>query len=504
MNEKYLILIRHGESIGNIKGKKLGIHLSLSDNSPLTTNGLSQIKTLADRIKPKIKNINQVIIYSSPLLRTQQTAKILAQKLGIEKLHLDNNLLDVNYGKLEGKKWQKLIFQYPDWWLKFQKDRLNTPFPGGESYQNVKSRLLNFFHQQILKNNKKINFVITHEGIIRTFLSFLDDRFFNRSVYQFENAKISVLFYPNNFFIPYLINGNDLFFLKNNKRLLDLCRWYLNKKRMFFCLKPKRNFSDNQVLEIKEKGKTVLAKFIPKKFESDYQKEKIIFEKVYLKLPIPQIIEEEKTNKGIFLIRNYLPGEIGKNFFKNKIFKTQLFQTWITTLKKIHQLNPHLLEKQNWKKFINQWLENDLYILKIINYQHLDKIVFFYNENKKSASTNNLSFIHNDLSFYNFSLIKDGNNLKLSGVWDFERAMIGDKYWDLAVIFKICFYPKYIKDFYQLLKYYINRPTNKIFRKIHLYLLMNITGAITYRYQRKKTIKRELKNLDFFVKKFLL
>ncbi len=504
MNEKYLILIRHGESMGNIKGKKLGIQLSRSDNSPLTTNGLSQVKTLADRIKPKIKNKNQVIIYSSPLLRAQQTAKILAQKLEIEKLHLDNNLLDVNYGKLEEKNWQELISQYPDWWIKFQKDRLNTPFPGGESYHNVKKRLLNFFHQQILKNNKKINFVITHEGIIRTFLSLLDDRFFNRSVYQFENAKISVVFYTNNFFIPYLINTNDLFFLKNNKRLLDLCRWYLSKKRMFFYLRPKRNFSDNQVLEIKENNKTILAKFIPKKFESDYQKEKIIFEKVYLKLPIPQIIEEEKTNKGMFLIRNYLPGEIGKKFFKNKIFKTQLFQVWMITLKKIQELNPHLLKKQNWKKFINQWLKNDLNILKKINYPYLEKITSFYNENKKIMLTKKLSFVHNDLSFYNFSLMKEGNNLKLSGVWDFERAIIGDKYWDLAVIFKICFYPKYISDFYQLLKYYISKPTNKIVKKIHLYLLMNITGAITYRYQRKKSIKKELKNLDFFVKKFLI
>ncbi len=504
MSEKYLILIRHGEYYGNIRGKKLGIHLSRSDNSPLTKNGIFQMINIAEKIKQKLKNKKQVAIYSSPLLRTKQSAKILAKTLGLEKIDYDDCLLDINYGKLEGKKWEEFIYLYQDWWIKFQKDRLKTPFPDGESYQNVKKRLLNFFQQKILNNNKKFNFIITHEGIVRTFLSFFDDRFFNRSIYQFDNGKISIICFTNNLFIPYLINSNELFFLKKNKKFFNLCLWYLNKKRNFFYLKPKKNFSENQVIEIKEVDKKTLAKFIPKKFKSDYQKEKIIFEKINLNLPIPKIIEEEENNEGIYLIRNYLPGKIGQFYFKNKKFKNQLFHVWTSTLKKIHRFKTRSLEKQNWEKFINQWLENDLNILKTINYQHLNKIISFYNENKENAHTNKLSFIHNDLSFYNFSLIKEGNNLKLSGVWDFERAMIGDRYWDLAVIFKICFYPKYIKDFYQLLKYYINKPTNKIFKKIHFYLLMNITGAITYRYQRKKSIKKELKNLDFFVKKFLL
>lgn len=504
MSEKYLILIRHGESLGNIRGKKSGIHLSRSDNSPLTKNGVSQIKNIAQKIRQKIKNKNQAIIYSSPLLRTKQTAKILGQILGIKKINFENSLLDVNYGKLEGKKWQEMISLYQDWWVEFQKDRLKTPFPGGESYQDVKNRLFNFFQQKILNNNKKFNLIITHEGIIRTFLSFLDNRFFNRFIYQFDNGKISIICFKNNLFVPYLINSDELFFLKNNKKFFNLCLWYLNKKRNFFYLKPKKNFSEAQVVEIKENDKTILVKFIPKKFEADYQKENIIFAKNNLNLPTPKIIEEEKTSQGIYLIRNYLPEKIGKFYFKNKKFKRQLFQIWVDILKKIHQFKTDLLEKQNWERFINQWLKNDINILKKINYQHLDKIVSFYKENKKNALTKKLYFVHNDLSFYNFSLIKENNRLRLSGVWDFERAILGDNYWDLAVIFKICFYPKYIKDFYLLLKYYTNKPTNQILQKIHLYLLMNITGAITYRYQRKKSIKKEVKNLDFFVKKFLL
>lgn len=504
MNEKYLILIRHGESLGNIKGKRLGIHLSRSNNSPLTKTGMLQIKNIADKIKQKLKNKNEIIIYSSPLLRTKQTAKILGQILGIKKINLDSRLLDVNYGKLERKKWEEIINRYQDWWVKFQQDRLKTPFPEGESYQDVKNRLLNFFQEKISNNKKKFNLIITHEGIIRSFLSFFDDRFFNRSIYQFDNGKTSVVYITKNVFLPYIINNNQLFWLNNNKNLLNLCLWYLNKKRFFFYIKPKKNFSENQVIEIEEDKKKILAKFIPKKFESDYRKEKIIFEKINLNLPMPKIIEEEKTNKGIFLIRNYLPGEIGKVYFKNKKLKTQLFKIWMNTLKKIHQSKTDFLEKQDWEKFINQWLKNDIHILKKINYRHLNKIVSFYKENKKYLITKKLSFVHNDLSFYNFSLIKEEDNLKLSGVWDFERAMIGDKYWDLAVIFKICFYPKHIKDFYQLLKYYINKPTNITLQRIHFYLLMNITGAITYRYKRKKSFKKELKNLDFFVQKFML
>lgn len=68
------IFVRHGESEGNI-GKFFA-----KPETPLTNNGQEQAKKLIE----ELKNEKIDVIISSPFLRTLETAKPIAKKLGIE------------------------------------------------------------------------------------------------------------------------------------------------------------------------------------------------------------------------------------------------------------------------------------------------------------------------------------------------------------------------------------------------------------------------------------
>ncbi|MGC8609354.1 MAG: 2,3-diphosphoglycerate-dependent phosphoglycerate mutase [Thermoplasmata archaeon] len=89
------LLVRHGESDINVKG-------TLSDeidNNKLTEKGKKQVEHTAR----EISGIKFDRIVSSPIGRTRETAKILADYLGIEVL-IDDRLREIGLGKANGRK----------------------------------------------------------------------------------------------------------------------------------------------------------------------------------------------------------------------------------------------------------------------------------------------------------------------------------------------------------------------------------------------------------------
>lgn len=501
---KYLFFIRHGQSEGNIRGLKERIILGRGDDSSLNFIGKKQIERLGKKIALKINSRNQIEIFSSPLKRTKESAKIINQYLKLKNINYDQRLLDINFGDLEGKRWEEISKKYHHWYQQFKKNRFKTPFPGGESLSQVRQRLLEFYQVKILPIKKRYIFIITHEGVIRIFLSLFDKRFLDHQFYSIANASLNSVYLTDRLTFVYQINSDELFFLKDQKSFLNLCNWYLKKEKNYFYFKPKKSFSDNQVIEVKEKDKKFIIKYIPLNFIEDYKKERDIFKKIDKVLPIPRIVQEEEIKDGMFLIREFIEGKIGRQYFQNKKHRKMLIIIWVDLLKKIHQLKLDFLKKENWDKFIDSWVHEDLSVLKKIKNSYYEKAKKFFETNKKIVQTRKLVFLHNDLSFDNFSVVDQKKNLKINGVWDFERSFYGDEYWDLAVILKICFYPRYIKDFLLFFNLYNDKNKKTIFLKnVNFYLLMNIIGAIRYRFFLKRSITKELKNLDYFFRFYL-
>ena len=95
-----IILVRHGESLANIKGDN-------SDNefTPLTDLGKEQaVKTG----KFLLLNYNIKKIISSPFKRTMNTAELIANELKISQVDTDDNLIESHNGILNGVKLENI------------------------------------------------------------------------------------------------------------------------------------------------------------------------------------------------------------------------------------------------------------------------------------------------------------------------------------------------------------------------------------------------------------
>jgi broad specificity phosphatase PhoE len=81
----HLFLIRHGETEWNVEGRYQG-----QADPPLNERGIRQAYELGE----KLAQVNLDLLYTSPLLRSEQTAEIISQKLAIP-IYKDERLMEV-------------------------------------------------------------------------------------------------------------------------------------------------------------------------------------------------------------------------------------------------------------------------------------------------------------------------------------------------------------------------------------------------------------------------
>ncbi|HXZ09027.1 MAG TPA: histidine phosphatase family protein, partial [Paraburkholderia sp.] len=92
-----VIFIRHGETDWN-RIKRIQGHIDI----PLATSGVEQAQKLARRLQQEAKEGARLdAIYSSDLLRAQQTAQPVASSLGLP-LQLREGLRERSYGSFQG------------------------------------------------------------------------------------------------------------------------------------------------------------------------------------------------------------------------------------------------------------------------------------------------------------------------------------------------------------------------------------------------------------------
>ncbi|MGC8609287.1 MAG: histidine phosphatase family protein, partial [Thermoplasmata archaeon] len=92
MSENFLFLVRHGKTIMNSQNKWQGF-----TDSPLTEEGINQIKKTAERLKNEgIKGI-----YSSRIQRAKTSASIISSITAIPVMGECDGLNERNLGKIE-------------------------------------------------------------------------------------------------------------------------------------------------------------------------------------------------------------------------------------------------------------------------------------------------------------------------------------------------------------------------------------------------------------------
>jgi alpha-ribazole phosphatase len=102
-------------------------------------------------------------IYSSPLLRCRKLVEYLYPGMQAD---FDNSLREVHCGDWEMQRWDDIPRDLIDPWMN---DFVNVSFPGGESYVQLYSRVIQSFESMI--QSPKPVAIVTHAGVIRSILS---------------------------------------------------------------------------------------------------------------------------------------------------------------------------------------------------------------------------------------------------------------------------------------------------------------------------------------------
>ena len=139
----YFSCIRHGRTQMNVEDLVCGV-----TDIPLVELGIQQAKNASEDIYKKIQKgeLPKIdLIFSSPLLRAQQTAQIIAEKLNLT-YQIEERLTEQNYGKMEG------CSRFDEKYLAIR-SQFAVKYPEGESMLDVAQRVYNFI-DEVKKNTQ--------------------------------------------------------------------------------------------------------------------------------------------------------------------------------------------------------------------------------------------------------------------------------------------------------------------------------------------------------------
>ena len=159
LKNNYFVL-RHGYSLANLE--ETVSCWPEKKEYPLTEKGIKQVLQTVNKIKKKKIDL----IFYSDLLRTKQTALIVAQALKI-KPKKNKRLREINVGTFNGKKvtqtgrfWDKKGKLPP---LEYYQKRFYLAPEKGETYFQIEKRMISFIKEQEKKYNKKNILIVSHQ-----------------------------------------------------------------------------------------------------------------------------------------------------------------------------------------------------------------------------------------------------------------------------------------------------------------------------------------------------
>jgi broad specificity phosphatase PhoE len=152
-------LLRHGEPtvFGRVNGRLPGVGLS--------ARGRAEIAAVAARLaEEKIE-----ALYASPLQRTQETAAILSERLGLP-VGCREDVIELDFGEWTGLTADE-IRKDPRWQM-WSSCRSIASTPGGESWRQVQDRVVGalFDLQQTHPGDNVV--IVSHGDVIRAALLF--------------------------------------------------------------------------------------------------------------------------------------------------------------------------------------------------------------------------------------------------------------------------------------------------------------------------------------------
>ncbi len=153
--------LRHGESEGNNGGILQGLK-----DYPLSPRGRDQARRAAGWFRNKSAQVDCIL--TSPLGRAEQTARILAEELGVPSVDVRGELTEADTGIFTGMTRSAIRAAYPEEWARFQINSWET-VPGAERIDALLTRAEAVWALlfELFASGRRHILTVTHSGTLQ-------------------------------------------------------------------------------------------------------------------------------------------------------------------------------------------------------------------------------------------------------------------------------------------------------------------------------------------------
>ncbi len=154
-----ILLVRHGETDWNLSGRVMGTR-----PVPLNQQGLTQ----AARLALELTALESPTLYSSPVLRTRQTADILASTLRLSVVE-ERGLSEIGVGEWEGRYWNE--FEGDPARINYYRLPEEARPPGGETLGEVQRRAVASVQRASRLAASRPAILVTHADVVKAIVA---------------------------------------------------------------------------------------------------------------------------------------------------------------------------------------------------------------------------------------------------------------------------------------------------------------------------------------------
>ena len=156
-----LVLIRHLDADESLRGRVYG-----ALDVPLSPAGERRAGLLANTLA----DLPLAAVYSSPLQRALGMAKLLATGRGLVPV-VHEGLRELDFGDLEGRTYEEIEANWADVFRSWMRHPSRTAFPGGESFAELRARVLAAVEEIRALHPSGVVAVVAHGGVVRAILA---------------------------------------------------------------------------------------------------------------------------------------------------------------------------------------------------------------------------------------------------------------------------------------------------------------------------------------------
>ena len=217
-----IIAVRHCEAVGNSERIFCG-----RLDSDITENGMLQLESLAERMK----NVHIDAIYSSPLKRAVKTAEAINKYHNL-KINTENDLMEINGGVWEGKKWASFPKLYPQDSYNWNIRPCDFAPENGESMRELYDRIWKAVLLIAEKNRGRTVCAVSHGCAIRNLICRAKNWEIERlnEIEWCDNTAVNVIEFDENM-NPKLTTENDSSHISSEISTFAKQSWWKKENR---------------------------------------------------------------------------------------------------------------------------------------------------------------------------------------------------------------------------------------------------------------------------------